>query len=165
MNDDEAAQTFRSVSDILRTAQLDWLVDEALAEIRRGKPKAKKVRVPESSEFLLIDEDPEPARGRSATFVESIEYSHLEQLEILISALERAVVAPTFMEGEIASVLSRTTAQFAQSIPSMIIKFVAEETEEGTRESTKEDRDKRRNLGNKLSNTISRFREALHAAD
>ena len=164
MNDNEATHAFRSLAEILRSTKLDWLLEEALAEIRRGKPKEKKVRVSESSAFVRVSEEPETPRGKSATFVESIEYTPSEQLDILISALERGVVAPAFMEDQIATVLAKAVEPPAATSSPIEFSFLAEGDDEESRECTEEDRRRRIAIGDTLSHAITLFREEIHAA-
>ena len=165
MNDEDAKKNFRLLAEILRSAGLDWLVDEALAEIRRAKPKEKKVKVSGSSEFFFLGSETEEPRAKSAKFVESIEYSPSEQLEILISALERGVVAPTIMEDEVATVLSKAVEPSAEDLGPIRFRFLAEGEGTGPRESTHDERERRKAVGEHLLHLTNSTREAIHAPD
>ena len=166
MNDNEAIRAFQVFSEALRASQFSWLLDEVLAEIRRGKPKERKLRVGEAREFVLVGGDePEPARGRPATFVESVEYTATERLEILVSALERGIVAPISMEEGIANTLLKTAKQPTPTAATVTFKFVPEGEEGGSRESTQQDRHKRAVLGRELAQSLTQCKDAIHAAE
>jgi hypothetical protein len=165
MNENDATRAFQVLAEALSASQFSWLLDEVLAEIRRGKPKEKRVRVGEASEFVLVTDELEPARGRSATFVESIEYTPSERLEILLSALERGVVAPISMEEEIANTLLEMTKQPTTAGAAAIFKFVDEGDGGGSRESNQQDRQKRAALGRDLARSLTQCKNAIHAAE
>jgi hypothetical protein len=165
MNNNDAQRTFRSLAEILRASELGWLVDEAITEIRQGKPKEKKVKLAPSSELVLITEEPGVPQKRSATFVESVEYTPLEQLDLLLSAFERGIIAPTDMEDEVAHVLSKALQSPTANLPPIRFEFLAEGEDEQSRECTAEDRDHRRAVALSLSGILRRCREAIHAAD
>src|SRR6266446_3110563 len=100
MAEREALAVFLKLSDILRATELSWLLDEVASEIRQGKPSEKKIRVQESEVLVLVSDERESRARRPTTFVESLEFTQVEKLEMLLSAIERAVIEPAFMESE-----------------------------------------------------------------
>lgn len=165
MNEIEHESTFRRLAETLREVGLEWLVAEVFVEIRRGKPQPKKVKVQSFHEYTLVEDEPVSIGRKPAMFVESVEFTPSEKVDILISAIERALVAPCVMETQVANILTKTTKYFGSSAESVDYKFVAEGETLDSRTSTDNERVKRTAFGDSLSGTINKLRKVTHGAN
>jgi len=98
-------------------------------------------------------------------FVESVEFTPSEKVDILISAMERALVAPCVMEAQVANILTDTMKRVEGSAAPVDYRFVAEGEALDSRTSTNNERVKRTEFGDSLSGTINKLRELTHGAN
>ncbi len=104
MNAHENAELYNGLMDILRQHKLGWVADEVQRQVIAGKLFEKQVDTYTSPRSIQIqafrgDEDLElPSSGPRKTFPVSVEYDPPEMVELIIDALERAVIATAEME-------------------------------------------------------------------
>jgi hypothetical protein len=92
--------------EIVDRSELSWIGAEVADEIRLGKPTQREIETLKSRKDLPYgSSDPNDigwlGKGPRATYPLTIEYTACEQLELLIDAIERAVVNTAFMEDEL----------------------------------------------------------------
>lgn len=95
---------FHILTEILRENGFEWVVAHAQAEISEGRAVPKEVSAPS----IQMKEDPDTfvrqaPRRRRARLVASEPFSAAEQLEILVSNIEAAIVTRAALEKEILS--------------------------------------------------------------
>jgi hypothetical protein len=104
---DMADKYFQAVSERMRTLGLAWAVDQVLDDIGRGKEQfvrfkkaAKKTK--NSLPAKPVTEDPRETSGpRGELAARTVDYSPQERLEILLAALQRALVDTSEMQQEL----------------------------------------------------------------
>jgi hypothetical protein len=107
MNDVECDQTFGELSEIVRSFNLDWIIEQVKEEIRAGENiDEETVRGFASDDrdvrSLAFDPAGEYLKaGRRAKFPVVREYSACERVILLIEAVDRAVVETAQMEAEL----------------------------------------------------------------
>lgn len=117
MTDDEASLTYRVLVSTLRENHLDWVVEQVSRQIESGRPTRKRIALRESWQQ-------ETGRRKSrAEFVSTVPYTPLEQLRLLVDALDHSVVSTAEMEEFVLKHLPEEAGLNA-------IKFVAEGTAE-----------------------------------
>jgi hypothetical protein len=88
--------------EILRQQKLGWVVDQVQQQINAGKLLEKQVdtyAAPRSTQTIFSEEYIElPSRGPKKTFPVSVEFEPPEMVELIIDALERAVIDTAEME-------------------------------------------------------------------
>lgn len=107
MADDDDAETYRRrLSEVLRRHGFGWVVDQAEIQIAEGKPSSKQVS---EREPISVVSDPMFAirapRRRRASLITSEPYTEEERLEILISAIDAALVQRANLETAVLDVL------------------------------------------------------------
>jgi hypothetical protein len=95
MNDEEAREYRISIANALRSDGFDWVVNEVQSVITAGQlidKEVEEITLPRTS-FDASDADESELRRsrRRATRSSTIPFSEQEQLEILSTAIERAV--------------------------------------------------------------------------
>jgi hypothetical protein len=113
MNNEEATQTSEKLKKILRDQGLGWVCDEVVEEIRLGKITEKQVdtfkEVPrEDRRYGLLSPSIHIEKGPKATLTTIDKFTPQEQLTILVSAVERAVVETVDLETQVGSFFSQS---------------------------------------------------------
>lgn len=100
----EATRLFNKLATQLRERGASTLVDQVIDEIAQGKQiiyktirqrtAAKQLYRPEADEVFL-------ERGRRREYAETLDYSAQERLDLLIQALERAILDTAQIEAEL----------------------------------------------------------------
>ena len=90
MTDEEASDAFGFLDSTVRETGLRWIAEQVAADIQLGRiaPKRVRVREREDGEFLF---DVDIRKATNAVFVESVEYTNKERLELMLTALTRAI--------------------------------------------------------------------------
>ena len=108
--EDDAAYR-RQISDILRRHGFGWVVEQAEAQIAEGKPSSKQVS---EHEIFRAEADPmftiRPRKRRRASLITTESYSESERLEIVLQAIESAVIQRAELEAAVLNQLSGITA-------------------------------------------------------
>jgi hypothetical protein len=108
MNDHECKEVFDALIKLLQAQDLGWVESQVREEIRLGKTIARERKAFEDVSFNP-DESFHPnifkagdrkqlGAGPSTTFPDTVEYSAEERLQLLINAIEHAVVNTAEME-------------------------------------------------------------------
>jgi hypothetical protein len=102
MREEDDANYRRRISDVLVRHGFGWVVTQAEAQIAEGKPSSKQVSERESFPVLAdgIFAVRRP-RSRRASLITSEPYTESERLEILLQAIEAAIVQRSMMEQEL----------------------------------------------------------------
>ena len=96
--EDDAAY-WRQLSEVLRRHGFGWVVQQAEEQISEGKPSTKQVsergysRAEADSDFVISK-----PRRRRASLITSEPYTEAEQVEILLNAIEAALVQRAELE-------------------------------------------------------------------
>ncbi len=107
MNQEDARLTFTTLAETLEKLGLGWMLDQVRQEITLGKTVAKTLSVmPE--DFVGFERK---SRQR-VRFVSTREYSHQEQLALLIDAMEQTIVGSIEMQSSILSVVDLPAVRF-----------------------------------------------------
>jgi|SRR5689334_20278114 len=94
MTDEDARQYRGRIAQLLRSAGFGWLLDEVQAEIAAGKPVEKTILEDPLPRMDIEDLDltlPRSRRKRRQRRTSTVPFTDQEQLEILLTAIERAV--------------------------------------------------------------------------
>jgi hypothetical protein len=98
MTEEQCAETYNILANLLRRSNLGWVMDQVDADVRVGKLIEKPIReisarYPTRGVAFELVEMPEPQRrGRAGSIRQRVEYSHRERLRVLIEAIEHAVL-------------------------------------------------------------------------
>lgn len=99
MGEEDDANYRRRISEVLIRNGFGWVVTQAEAQIAEGKPSSKQVA---EREFFPASADPlftiRRPRSRRASLITSEPYTETERLEILLQAIEAAVVQRSMLE-------------------------------------------------------------------
>ena len=99
MAQEDDADYRRRIVDVLEAHGFGWVVAQAEAQIAEGKPASKQVSEPE---ILRVSEDTgfaiRHARKRRASLITTEPYSEAERLDILLHAIEAALVQRSELE-------------------------------------------------------------------
>jgi hypothetical protein len=90
MTDADARDYFKAIADMLRDLQVEWVLTQVMDEVKEGKTKPKHISV--------TSEPSSGTKGSRTKFLSTQPYTTKEQLELLIVAIERAVVATTAIQ-------------------------------------------------------------------
>jgi hypothetical protein len=111
MADDEDEIYRRRISDLLINYEFDWVLAQAEAQIAEGKPSSKQVSEQETFSVLA---DPmftiKRPRSRRASLITSEPYNEAERLDILLQAIEAAIVQRAMIEEELLDRLNDATS-------------------------------------------------------
>jgi hypothetical protein len=99
MSEEHDAEYRRRISEVLSEHGFGWVVAQAEAEIAEGKQSTKQV-AEEDEVSVLTDPDFRIRRPRSrrASLITSEPYNEAERLEILLKALEAALIQRSTLE-------------------------------------------------------------------
>jgi hypothetical protein len=99
MSEEDDEEYRRRISEVLIRHGFEWVVTQAETQIAEGKPSSKQVS--EREIFSVLD-DPDftirRPRARRASLITSEPYSEAERLEILLQAVEAALVQRSDLE-------------------------------------------------------------------
>jgi hypothetical protein len=111
MSEEDDAAYRRQISDILRRHGFGWVVEQAEIQIAEGKPSSKQVS---EREIFRAETDPmftiRPSKRRRASLITSEPYTESERLEIVLQAIESAVMQRAELEAAVLNQLSGITA-------------------------------------------------------
>lgn len=85
LTEQEAQSAFEELQRILRETNLGWVVDEVATEVQVGKERPKKVAVRERDAISR-------RASINGTFTETVEYTSVERLALLVRAVEQVTV-------------------------------------------------------------------------
>lgn len=111
MTDDEARPVISGLRQLLEKRDLSWIVRGVDEALRLGKPTLRKITTEPVRKFVGVDEElsmPEESQERVGRRkwiqISSVKkYTDLEELKMLVDALERTVVAVSEMRPQIAA--------------------------------------------------------------
>jgi hypothetical protein len=98
MTESEAQETFLALITAMERSRLLWVIEQVRQEISLGKTSSKTLSV-SPEEFGIL---PRPRKQR-VKFLSTEEYSHKEQVLLVLDAIEQTVVASAEMQNEILS--------------------------------------------------------------
>jgi hypothetical protein len=111
VSEEDDAVYRKRISEVLIEHGFDWVVAQAEAEIADGKPLTKQVTEPE---FFSQSDDAQFAvrapRTKRASLITSEPYSEAEGLEILLKAVEAALIQRADLEVAVLSGVKGVTA-------------------------------------------------------
>jgi hypothetical protein len=119
MNDDECRAVFDTLMTSLQAKGLAWVESQVRDQIRLGKTIEREREAPDEWSFqqksiFEADNDREQPKAHSpATFPITVEYSAQERLQLLIDAIEHAVVNTAAMEESFTSYFETESPHFA----------------------------------------------------
>ena len=105
----EAENTYSALDQIIRRANLGYVADQVAFQIRLGKAETKKVQI-EAISAETNSEVPTTRRrrkGKTEVFTESVEFSSLEKLNLLVRAIERATIEVAELHSDTAQLLDK----------------------------------------------------------
>ncbi len=161
MTDDEANYLYNELSQIVRQADMGWVLTGVSKELRLGKLEAKKVLTADA-EGAEEGAPPSPLKRPPAMFTATTAYPPKDRLRILVGAIEQAWVATTQMDEHIAHVFAN---EFQRSGNQPVTSF-AFRSEDDTHENVSDEavRARRIEAAAKLKPLITELREAINAA-
>lgn len=99
MSEEDDANYRRRISEVLNRHGFGWVIGQVEAQIAEGKPSSKQVS---ERETLPFSADPMFAirrpRSRRASLITSEPYTERERLEILLQAIEAAIIQRSTIE-------------------------------------------------------------------
>jgi hypothetical protein len=111
MAEEDDADYWRRVREVLIEHDFAWVVAQAEAQIAEGKPNAKQVsereHIPPSADPMFTVRRP---RSRRASLITSEPYNESERLEILLDAIEAAIVQRSMVEQAVFDQLTDITS-------------------------------------------------------
>ena len=118
MTEDDCAEYRRRIVEILGLRGFDWVVAQTDAEIAEGKQSAKQVSEREVPSFF-DDRDfrVRQPRTRRASLITSEPYSEAERLEILLKAIEAALIERSALERAVLAEVHGATIRFVPDVP------------------------------------------------
>jgi hypothetical protein len=116
MTDAEIREVFEQLARMLRDRQMGWVVDQVRDDIRAGVTTVRAEPIQDSSTARKLKV--------SADSLTSVQYSALQELELLIAAMRRAVIDAARMEQEVVQLLASEDNR--GDIPSPDVVFVGE---------------------------------------
>jgi hypothetical protein len=118
--DNEAVVVFQRLRDFLMERKLAWVFEQVSEEIRSGKLASKPVKLTHTEPLWTqqaVHVDERRRRSSTAMFPTTLEYSKKEELNLLINAIDEAVLK-----------LADIEVKVSQTFPGL--SFVSEEGEE-----------------------------------
>jgi len=104
ISDDEARRLINHLEQTVREAAsqrdkpgIAEIINQWRADVEAGRPVERKLKVRQSPGLDVLTETPRSSRMSSGEFVGTEDYSPIEQLDMLVSALGVALVAPQMM--------------------------------------------------------------------
>lgn len=105
-DDDDTPMYRRRLGEVLRAHGFGWVVEQSEAQIAEGKPNPKQVS---ERQTFPVDSDPlfevRAPRGRRASLITSVPYTEEERLEILLHAIDAALVQRAKIETAVVDLL------------------------------------------------------------
>jgi hypothetical protein len=114
MTEEQCAETYDILADLLRRSNLAWVMDQVDADVRVGKLIEKPIReisarhTARNIAFELVDAPEPQRRGRSGSIRQRVEYSNRERLQVLIEAIEHAVLHTADLEEAALKLMANT---------------------------------------------------------
>lgn len=163
MSDRSSSNAYQILLETLRKHGLHWVAGQVQEQVRSGKPVTKDV-----SPFLAVDRIvfadegffPTSARkGRRQRLAATEEYSADERLELIIKAIESAVIHTAAIEAELAEFFASQADGLTPA------RFEPEEFDESARlEVERPSADRQASIG-RLQNALSRLRREVGDGD
>jgi hypothetical protein len=104
ISDDEARSLIQHLEQTAREAAaqqdkpgITEIINQWRADVEAGRPVERKLKVRQSPGLDVLSESPRSSTTSSGDFVGTEDYSPIEQLDMLVSALGVALVAPQMM--------------------------------------------------------------------
>lgn len=124
-DDEDAAAYRRELGEVLRHHGFGWVVDQAEIQIIEGKPSSKRIS---ERETFALRSDPmftiRRPRRRQASLITSEAYSEEERLEILMNAIDAALVQRAELEIAVLDMLDKihpvSSVGFRPDVPSEV---------------------------------------------
>jgi len=116
MTEEQCAETYDLLANLLRRSNLEWVMDQVDADVRVGKLVEKSIReistrhTERSVAFELIETFEPQRRVRSGSIRQRVEYSNRERLLVLIEAIEHAVLHTAELEEATLKLMANTHA-------------------------------------------------------
>ena len=99
MSEEDDENYRRRIAEVLNRHGFGWVVGQAEAQIAEGKPSTKQVseyeKVPASDDPMFPIRRP---RSRRASLITTEPYTETEQLEIVLQAIEAAIIQRSMIE-------------------------------------------------------------------
>ncbi|MDR3749028.1 MAG: hypothetical protein P4M04_12885 [Acidobacteriota bacterium] len=112
LSDNECLQAFAFIEQLLNDSGLRWVTSQVAEEIRFGKMTTRRVNAPlDVPEDIAIPALSDSHRRR-VQIPATREHTPRERLEILCTAMEQAVIAPSEMQMAIRSRLDRVLPEW-----------------------------------------------------
>src|SRR5438552_3195964 len=129
MTGDEAEQLYRVVSDTLRAAGLDWVIDQVESAVQAGRLQTVAVHTArgEQSSEVIAREPLKPSPGRRNRYLQTVPLTPHERLSQLLLAVEHvgielpgianAAVTELVKTNELTGVLLADDADIRRELP------------------------------------------------
>jgi hypothetical protein len=104
MTEEQCAESYNFLINLLRDLNFSWVIQQVEAAIRVGLLIEKPIReispghTAEGVGFEVIEPTEPQHRGRSKSIIQRVEYSDRERLQILIDAIEHAILYTTDLQ-------------------------------------------------------------------
>jgi hypothetical protein len=163
MTEEQCAETYNILANLLRRSNLEWVMDQVDADVRVGKLVAKPIReisarhIARSVAFELVETFEPQRRGRSGSIRQRVEYSNRERLQVLIEAIEHAVL-------HIADLEEATLKLMANTHSSLQIVFEPDGSNERPFKVDWADINSRQQFRNNLRQALNQLKAQIDAA-
>jgi hypothetical protein len=160
MNNDECQEVFDTLVKMLNDQGLGWVVAQVQEQIRLGKTVEKEIKTlreaKHSPSIFELDEYRKQLKtGPLATFPVPVEYNSKERLQLLIDAIEQAVVNTAQME-------ENFTSFFEKELPHLSdIRFFSEDGTLSPREINRQSAVVRNDQAIKLKQLLEDLRQEI----
>jgi hypothetical protein len=162
MTEEQCAETYDILADLLRRSNLAWVMDQVDADVRVGKLIEKPIReisarhTARNIAFELVDAPEPQRRGRSGSIRHRVEYSNRERLQVLIEAIEHAVIHTADLEEAALKLMAKTHS-------SLQIAFEPDGSNEPLFRIDQADIDSRRQFLNELRQALNQLKDQIGA--
>jgi hypothetical protein len=163
MTEEQCAETYNILAKLLRDSNLEWVMDQIDAEVRVGKLLEKPIReisvgyANRNVAFELVEATEPQRRGRSGSIRQRVEYSNRERLQVMIEAIEHAIL-------HIADLEEATLKLMHNGDPSIQIAFEPDGSNERPFRVNQADINSRRQFLNQLRQALNQLKVQIHAA-
>jgi hypothetical protein len=116
MTEEQCAEAYDILANLLRRSNLAWVMDQVDADVRVGKLIEKPIReisdrhTAGSIAFELVEAPELQRRGRSGSIRQRVEYSNRERLQLLVEAIEYAVLHTADLEEAALKLIAHTNS-------------------------------------------------------
>src|SRR5262249_1302237 len=163
MTEEQGAETYDLLANLLRRSNLEWVMDQVDADVRVGKLVEKSIReistnhTERTSSFDRIETFEPQSRVSSGAIRQRVEYSNRERLLVLIEAIAHAVLHTAELEEATLKLMANTHA-------SLQIVFEPDGSNERPFSVDQADTSSRQQFRNDLRQALNQLKARIDAA-